>query len=401
MNPVKTLILFPFRPRAVMRAHRDSSLARIYGIHLLGLIALWAIAWSSGLEQQLRDEGVIDRQVSSIAGSPEILAITFVVGELIFTAVATVMTCWAGGDESVRDSWLHALRCSWLYVAHLWWLALVTYALGYIMDRWVNGPALGLPLLFCYGAIIVASIVSYLRALTVDRPRHKEHHEPNCEWCGYNLSHIDEGGLCPECGTSIPESLKATPRRPLELRTDRMLMDFLKYSWISLFDSETCFRNMAASIIARSAVVVLGVWITVIAAMGGLGAVCTLLVVSGAPSGTFIESTLVVLNAATNVGMFVAWCFFIIATFVATFLGWTTSRRVGRNRLAAAFQVVACTAGVLPLWAGMGTAVFVYCLNFARGPALVPYWFGVNGLIFVLYTLFIASRMKYVQYANT
>lgn len=394
MNPVATLLLFPFQPRRVALAHADTPLWKVYLIHWLGMLVLAGVL--IGLDLVVRHFQPTHRLASYRILHEQRAAFTAVVvmlcGEGVFVLFAKLMTCWAAADEPIGDTWRYALRVSWLFVAHLHWVVGgcgATILLASLFSVRDNGILLTIVTLT---SIIIWSIAGYLRAMTA--PRHAEPLEANpmCEWCGYTIAYLDPTGRCPECGQPIGDSLDGAARRPLvaENRLSRA-----SQAWI---DPERLFRRISIVTRPRAAVIVL-VQALVMASVGaGISFAGTMLLIERVS----LNQTSVILGLVLIFGAFAGWVFFVFASAVASGLGEIASRRTGRNRFVAGFVVVALSSGVLPPWACVASAMWagmMFKLPW-RPETIMLTFITLHAVVAMLYCRALGRRMRFLQYAN-
>lgn len=337
--------------------------------------------------------GGVTRAVRSGGASIAIAAGVVAAGEVVFVLVAAMMTCWAGCDEPIGDTFRHALRVSWLYAVHLVWVAA---AFGLMMFGSVSGGNDVVPLLLmCFSGVIVWSIISYLRALTLDRRGTAATSEdPMCEWCGYNIAHTDPCGLCPECGQAVADSVRR--KCSLDVVADREgIAGFGDIATRTWFQSETFFRTFAAYERTVFSITQLAFWLVVTVVLSGSAFVGSISVAQG--SSPPLGGGMVV---GLAFGLFIAWCFFILLSAIASLLGWLVSRQVGRNRFAAVHHVVALTSSVIPPWACLAAITLVLSFLPPRVGVFLPMWALIVAATCVAYWRAIARRVGYVQYQN-
>ena len=436
MNAITTLLLFPFQPRRVAVAHADTPLRRVYMIHWMGLIAFWVVA--AGIDVVVfqlsgqRDRTLVEQILTQPDGALRFLAVVLC-GEAAFVLVGSAMTCWAGRDEPSRETWLYAIRMSWLYVVHLLWVlpgtvGVVSVAVALDLDEsWVFATSL------TTAGVIIWSIASYMRALTArDAPVAPTYpncrwcgydishldtsgqcpecgHEigasmprqpgeldkikdPICEWCGYSLVHLDPGGSCPECGQRVFGSTVENPRRPLT--KERNVVDLCTDAWMR---PEPLFRSIA--VLHRSSAAVSCFVLGVVAAgfAGWCGFLAGVALFVHPPMIAMIDA---VLNSMAPFVGLCGWIYFMSASALASVFGLRASRHVGRNRFTAAVNVLMLLSPVIPLWSF--AAVFTLGVAFIelRSPNVVFGWLALNLAILVLFARAINRRMRFVQYAN-
>lgn len=116
--------------------------------------------------------------------------------------------------------------------------------------RWGNGPEEGQ-----FAVIgVLLSIHLMLRALSRSvRAAYDANFAPDpppqCEGCGYDLSHRPESGLCPECGASMDKSLEpGLGRRPSDFDRDPSLPDAVSTSIEALFSPAAFYRRITVRI---------------------------------------------------------------------------------------------------------------------------------------------------------
>lgn len=396
MNPVATVLLFPFQPRRVALAHAHTPLWKVYLIHWLGLLVLTGVL--IGLDFIVRHLRPTHTLVLHRVLHEHKAALTTVViilcGEGVFVLFAKLMTCWAGADEPIGDTWRYALRVSWLFVAHLPWVVGgcgATMLMAYLYEAREDGALLTVTTLT---SIIIWSIVGYLRAMTAPRRTEALQTDPMCEWCGYTIAYLDPGGRCPECGRPIGDSLDKSVRRPFGAA------DYLEVAAEAWINPEPLFRRISITTRPRDAVIVLVQTLVIAGVMAGFTFVVTMLLAGGAPS----NPTPLILGVVLAFGAFGGWVFLVFASAVASGLGEIASRRTGRNRFTAAFDVVALTSGILPPWACVASATWagmIFNLSWRPGPAAVLLTFlTINAVLAILYCRAMGRRMQFLQYAN-
>ena len=391
MNPVATLLLFPFQPRRVALAHAHTPLWKVYLIHWLGLLILAGVL--IGLDLVLRryqPRHTLDLHLVLHDNKAAITALVVILcGEGVFVLFAKLMTCWAGADEPIRDTWRYALRVSWLFVAHLPWVVggcSATFLIGIYYEMREDGALLTIIILT---SIIIWSIVGYLRAMTA--PRHTEtvQADPMCEWCGYTVAYLDPSGRCPECGRPIPDSLDSAARRPF-VADD--LLDVASEAWIN---PEPLFRHISVTTRPTHAVIVLVQALVIAGVTAGFSFVVTVLLAVEPPP----TMALAVMLAF---GAFGGWVYLVFASAVASGLGEIASRRTGRNRFVAGFIVVALTSGSLPIWACVASATWagmMFKLPWRREAVLLSF-ITINAIVAVFYCRALGRRMRFLQHAN-
>lgn len=407
MNAVTTLCLFPFYPRRVALAHAQTPLSRVYLIHWLGMMVLGALLVGLDFFFALVAGGHGVPATPAIWKDAQSAAVAIVVticGEAVFVVVASFMTCWAGRDEPIAETWHFALRVSWLYVAHLIWVVGIcgtTMMTANTQNFRGFDPSWLLLTVTVIAGMIIWSIVSYLRALTVPRDSPVPAADPLCEWCGYNLAHLDPAGRCPECGRPIADSTDNSPRKSVDQDYKNINWqdaDLIANSW---FDAERVFREITTRDRARRGVRMVVVSIILTAVVGGSTFAVAITIATGesAPAWAYFMITIVC-------GPFVAFWLLMIISGSATIQGYHASRRAGRNRFNAAFNVEAFTSGALTLWVACATiSMGIYMvvgdrLDRLEDQLLKASWFAANAIVVVLYSGAITRRVKYVQFAN-
>ncbi len=394
MNAFSTLLLFPFQPRRVALAHARTPMLQVYLIHWLGVACLAWLVIATGSVESFAIAFRFNPAWYVLGDLYAALILMLLAGEAVFLAVATLMTCWCGADEPVSESWRFAVRVSWLYVAHLWWVAGGVALMLHAIAHWDLNNGNGVLLLTTLALVIVWSIASYVRALTVDRPREHRTVDPLCEWCGYNLSHLDIAGRCPECGRPIAPSVADGTRRSINALY-RGPANFVLTCGLAVFRSpEPLLRSITTGERSRLLVKTVVVSLAATAAAGGGGFVLAILIFRGLPDP--LRWLFFFPIVALLIGLLVAWCYFVLASGAVSLIGLATSRRCRRNRLNAAFQLVALTSWIYPLWAGVGT----FTLTRVRSDRIATVWFYTNLALAVVYLLICVRRMKYLQYAN-
>ena len=255
MNPVATLLLFPFQPRRVALAHQSTPLWKIYVIHWLGLFVLAGVLIGLDYLTSHLDPShtLVARTVFHNLDAAVIAFVVTLCGECVFVLIGTVMTCWAGADEPIGDTWRHALRVSWLFVAHLSWIVggfgLTVHFSGEVRLR--NAGASVAIAMMILTTILIWSIASYLRAMTVPRQVERVETDPMCEWCGYTVAYLDPTGRCPECGRPIEDSLRADTRKPF-------VYNDYPHAWLTAWTNpESIFRRVSPVSRSRDATVLL------------------------------------------------------------------------------------------------------------------------------------------------
>lgn len=333
--------------------------------------------------------GGVTRAVCS-GGAPTVIALGVVAaGEIVFVLVAAMMTCWAGSDEPISATLRHALRVSWLFVAHLVWVV-VAFGLM-ILAAPTAEPVVVALLVLAFSGVIVWSIISYLRALTLDRRGDvATPADPMCEWCGYNIAHTDPNGLCPECGNAVADSLRQ--KRNLDVIADRKDIagygDAATRAW---FQPETFFRTFAAHERTVFSIAHLAWSMAITVFMAGAAILGTGSMALGGLPRVFIVLTF---------GPFITWCFFVLLSAIASLLGWLVSRQVDRNRFAAVHHVVALTSSVIPPWAYLAVITLMMGFRPPRVGVFLPMWALILAATCVAYWRAIARRVRYAQYQN-
>ncbi len=433
MNTLVTLLLFPLLPRATIRPHEGSSLVRIYLIHLIGLLLLGAEAaafnyWHCA--QNPWADPLLPRILSDYDAALN-TALVLVCGEAAFLLVGTIMMCWAGRGETAVDTWKYAIKVSWLYVGHLLWVLPGTVGVVMLAEQLDLPEQRWLPIvLSLIAGVIVWSIVSYLRAMTArgapdsptypicrscgynvshldpagrcpecgrhiadsmpkQTPDRDEIDDPICEWCGYSLLHLDPAGSCPECGQSVALSMQESPRRSPE--EQGRLADLCVAPWS---DPEPLFRSIRVHSLSGSAVK------------------CFVLSVAGAGFAAWVAAILgygtvrvlpdlneAIIALPPIVGLF-GFLYLMTASALATLFGFLTSIHVGRNRFTATLNTVMLLSPVFPLWSFGGVITFILLVVKLSSHNTIYGWVALNLLALFIFAGAIHRRMPLVRYAN-
>lgn len=158
--------------------------------------------------------------------------------EIALLCLAFILVPWSAMDEPPRRTYRNTLRVVWLWtgtavpfivlhvaaVNSLTWFARtwsdMPTPLYHLFLWWARGPLRWIArhhdeLTFAIG-VVIAHLTLYVLLAAGATPRMvpPRARPPICEGCGYNLSHIPTGGLCPECGTPVGESLRPGVHRP-------------------------------------------------------------------------------------------------------------------------------------------------------------------------------------------
>jgi predicted RNA-binding Zn-ribbon protein involved in translation (DUF1610 family) len=409
LNPIRTLVVFPFRPRRVALDHASTPLWKVYLVHVVGLVVLGIglagfDTWAAG-QPGANGPGVLhvithDREAAFAS------VCVLVGGELTFALVAACMMAWAGRDESLRSTWGFALRVSWFYVSSLWWVCAVflggiAVGTSLTVPHWLETTLVHM-WVAALSAVIVGSIVGYLRALssrgTADTVPDDD--TPTCERCGYDLSRTDVEGRCPECGTTVEQSMSL--REPAFSRSHRRSAA----DWVDTVEpnravgrSERFYRAMAVNGLTREATTRLAIVLGVIAVASG-GTFLGTMTARDMATGPFGIAVVVLVM----VGMPMGFVAFMLVSMVGSLVGWRASRRVGLNRLSAGLLVSVSMSPAICAWFVVAVAILVVIVT-GSGTFSAPIWFfvwlGANGVTAVIYASAALHRMTFVQYSNS
>ncbi|NOS99956.1 MAG: hypothetical protein HOP29_04955 [Phycisphaerales bacterium] len=408
MNPIRALLLFPFRPRRVALAFQHAPLWHVYLVHCLGMAAIAGVlaavdAWNSEGWSRRGDSVVLE--IVSSYESVLIFLFVLLCGEMWFLCTALVMVCWAGREEPLRETWRYALRVGWLYTGDLFWVVVVWVIwLGYSALEPIRVSGRDFPMLiWTIVGTIIWSIVAYLRALTASRDsplavnRCDESHdsddpmnEPLCEWCGYLLVQIDPNGPCPECGRGVADSVANNARSPFGPSMSSWTRSFRVWG-----GSERFFRQLAVNRRNGLGVVMMACSTASGGIVGALAFIVGFMMV-----GEHVPDLHEMAGILTGMAGFIGWVFLMVVSLLASGLGVVASRRVGRNRQTAAWNVVAFFSPVLPVWSAIAMAMLPI-LNHARSTPLTFLWWLLGNVgVAILFGIMCGRRLPYVEYAN-
>ena len=419
-----------FAPRVAARTNLGLSLRGAYAIHWVGMLLVAAsIVYSTVVvfDEYNEVEWFFARLLHGDLHALARLLLTVAITEVAWLLLGMMLLGTASHNEPLRDTHRHAQRTAWVHTGQvalailacstaILWIGtyLAPLASAYYSYRYegVGTMTLGIWLaghrelifLFLIATTIVWSVWGLLRAATLPRAVPPQEHPTICEYCGYNLSHIETHARCPECGVFLHLSL-ADHRRPTAWTSGRRLRigAWLTCAWHAWFKPENFFRSMS----------------TMSGVVSALGSLMLCLVLSAITTWAACVACVFTLNPTPRADedVYDAACFaafgmmVILATvayLVGTVIGIVVSRQEQRNRTGAAFQVACYCGGWLPVWALASTTSFITAMFVVNKPMLFPYvwlvlvaWFGLNTVFLVLYAGSVARRMKYVRYANT
>ena len=189
------------------------------------------------------------------------IGVQALLSELGILFAAAVFMAWGARSESVRQSYIRALRRIWLLTCFpilpmLGWMFFITLASRYVM-AFSNSATFDAGL-HEYQLVALANAVffvsfSFLGVGTVLWALASGRIAAHCRWpaacaqCGYSLLGIDFDRSCPECGYAIQHSLdpKARPGVAWELRNGaNVIVRFIKTTLQGLFHPRSLARQM-------------------------------------------------------------------------------------------------------------------------------------------------------------
>jgi len=423
------LLLAGFAPRRVARAQASTSLGRAYLAHLLGLAASSVV-----LLAVLSRDPVLGADLAELLNPHVLLApvgLTIVLAslaavELGFVLLAVLLLPWGDADAPVRPLWRQALRTVWLHTGQVGLTAGVLVALQVAgSNLWSLLPQHGnrwppettpslliwlvdnyidlLPWLYAGG--VAWWVWALLRAMTT-RLTEPEERAPLCESCGYNLSHHEMSGRCPECGRPVAQSLAEGRRSPVRwgpFAHGLHPTGFARATWEAWFAPRRFFGSLSArtGLVSAGAFLLAHVGLTAVGFSLGICTGVGVVVGEDIPADAFY--------VVGWVGAFVATVCGVFMCGVAAVAGWILSRDGGRNVTGATLRVACFCAGIFPPY------VFCWVLSLfgafeivevvqARGSVvynvLVGGFVGLAVLLGGLYVTGVMQRVRHVRYAN-
>ena len=436
---LQALFLSGFQPRRVALANRDTSPAKAYlthwiGLVMFGLVGLAVLMSDPELDRELRrvfNNTFVDPGVGVLICAAVVLSV-----EIGFVLLGLLLLPWSDVRAAVKPLCRHALRTSWLHTTHLG-MVLCAYTVTHILCDEVLGPFrryrwdpdaparttvwwvhwladhywYALPVLFAGGG--VWCLGALLRAVSARVLPEEDRPPPLCEACGYNLSyHRDPKANCPECGRPVARSLGEHLRSPAgwgRHAEDSRRKSFWRATFNAWFKPEEFFMGLSA-----------------FRGLGSAGAflVCHLVLTTAAftagfavPFGILIyDSSLVVplaflLYVAFWYGAAVALGLGCLASLAAAIAGLLVCRQEGRNALGTCLRVPCYLAGVFPIWAASTMAFLVTGMGIAvrmRRPGSMPLdvyvvisFFSLHAIFLVIYVGGVVRRIRHLRYANT
>lgn len=425
-----SLLYCGFAPRTAARVNLASSWGGAYLLHWAGMVLLGLAVLASLLllDDPSDPVGQLFREWRR-GDLPLIAATLAVVGaiELAHLLLGAVLFGVAAHDEPLGETYRHAQRTAWIHTCQAAWAILIgslfTFwvdaalwpyrSAWYVYNRYQGGQKHTL-LVWLAGhqdfiiVLIIAAAAGWVvwglfRAGTLARPVPLRDHPLICEYCGYDVRHLEPHGRCPECGTGLQLSL-GDHRRPTAWTSGRgfRVGAWSACAWRAWFKPERFFRTLHTAGGQASAVGFLVFSSVVSAVATWVGAVGSMFVVE---REEFFESDFLLftwfpamLLASSQLGF---------VCFLGAVIGVVVSRQERRNRAGAAFQVASYCAGLLPIWAFVSSAFIVAAMSLLSEMRLYRYynyatvgWFGLHALFLVLYVGGAARRMKFVRYAN-
>jgi hypothetical protein len=184
--------------------------------------------------------------------------------------------------------------------------------------------------------------------------------------------------------------LESSLRRPLNRKEAKW---WYLQAWTA---PESVFRGLAVSEGSREANWAF-VWMCAIAGFTGVFGFISGFVVGGErpPLSLFIFWAIVM-----TLGSFVGWLFFMGGSGLASLFGYWGYRSRGRNRLVAAFHVVALTSGVYPIASFLLLFLLSGFMVSRARPFEVTLMFVGVAILVGIYVSALWHRMRYVLYSN-
>jgi len=239
-GPVKAALMALLRPVTAVRRGDHQRLITAWGVHLLGglgvVFAVWVLsAWSMMSHRVYGREAVwlLPGEMGELAREFfEELDQVWLWVAMVFTAVGIELTwlvsagaamSWSAMDEPIRTSYAKALRRLWLVTPHGATLTLVVGAAIVWADRSRSGFFMNLrnaEQIVVAGALILGGlwlIRVFLGALTCKEPSAVCLWPARCLRCGYQLTGLDDNQSCPECGSSVQQSLDPKARQGITM----------------------------------------------------------------------------------------------------------------------------------------------------------------------------------------
>jgi len=412
-------MLGPFVPRWCAVRMQAAGRKTIWCAHILGLVLGTALLtmgwwWAYFLEQPAAG---IATWGPALPRSPwpstvdlTIFAAAALLLGVIMTGVATLIVLpMAWRDETMRDTWRHALRTvrlfapAWMPLAALFGAALMLF---FVLVDSSDHPDVRLYLLMaCWTVLPLWCLFIVSAAAGAERRYEPVAHEPLCETCGYLLHHVPETLRCPECGddlrTALDREHRCMPAAGNRIHAARDATFYVPAlsAWMQpgrffgrMRLDQPAWPLIVRGLVAHGVAGLLG-WLVFVLVFSAMSDFDSAGIAEMATVFAFMVSALMV-------GLFGIWC--IGVGLVGTIAGGL----YGRNLLRAALIVAAYTSAFHVIWsiACVLTLTVVAFLGNSRlivNPYLpVVLWLTLNTGMAMFYIFGVWRRMRYVRFGN-
>lgn len=411
------LLFGPFAPRWAARQCARASMGGVFAAHLLALLSiplcnilliglLSGIFDSMWLDTDRSPFHLVSRMVRDMLqalSDPEVwigMGIAWIVAEAVLAAVALVLMLWRAGDEPLRESARNAFRTAWLWTIPVSAWLVLAFALLVLgsqvlihfytggQGRWSGGgwnantplwlmhrdellPCAGFCLAWVGALILMRAAATRVHQPTPALP-------PVCETCGYDLSHTNLDGRCPECGQPVRDSIAPGRRQPSPWAAARgaaRIVAFLQCTILPLVRGPRFFRELAVRGHQSAARVLFLLNLALAALLGTAAAMILYWVINKhAPSGEeFYLFTMAVPGIAGGL-----W---ILLMGFGAIWALSMTKATGRNMCGPIAQIVFHFSGVHAIWVPgsllLIAALHALSMQLPRGlfPFLKPYHF--------------------------